>query len=233
MLVEERSKVVVTLLRQVKKSKDDSFKVTDEVFNTILHLVGMIFALVGAVYLIAFSDDAWKYVGFSVYGFSLIFLFLSSVLHHGWNLSKKGNEVLRKFDYSAVYLLIAGTFTPLCLVTLRGKFGWVLFGVVWFLTIIGITMKFVFQKMPKWVTNTIYISMGWLGLIFALPLFAINIGQTIILGVGGIFYTIGAFIFYYEQPNIIKGKFGFHEIWHVFVLLGAFTHWLMMYIYVL
>ncbi len=221
----------------MKLSKDGSVHVTDEVINTITHILGAIFSVLGTVILVVLSAKeatVWHVVSFSVYGASLIMLFLASTLHHGLNLSEKLNELFRLFDYLAIYLLIAGTYTPLCLVVQRNVWGWSLFGVVWGLTVIGITIKSVFPELPKWVSNTFYIGIGWIGVILilrSLPIIGIT-GFALIL-TGGVLYTVGALIFYFEKPNPIPGKFGFHEIWHLFVLTGAVLHYLFMYFIVL
>ncbi len=219
------------------RSKDGSIHVTDEVINTVTHLAGTIFAVLGTVLLIVFSaaqGKVWHIVSFSVYGFSLILLFLASTFHHGLNLKPKFNELFRLFDYLAIYLLIAGTYTPLCLVVQRNLWGWSLFGVVWALTAVGITIKSVFPRLPRWVSHTFYICIGWVGAVLVVKSFSIIgvSGFLMILG-GGILYTLGAVIYYLEKPNPIPGKFGFHEIWHLFVLAGAALHYLFMYTIVL
>ena len=226
------------------KSKDDSVHVTDEVFNTASHLAGTIIAVLGTVLLILkgatgdYDDKPWRIVSFSVYGATLILMFLCSTLHHGINAKRSTEELFRLFDYFAIFPLIAGTFTPICLVTLRGQpqWSWGMFGTIWGLAAIGILIKAVYPKIPKWVTNTIYLSMGWIGIILAIP-FYLTVRETfgilpiVFLTLGGVFYTVGSAIFYGEWPNPIKGKFGFHEIWHIFVILGAASHYMIMYFY--
>lgn len=218
-------------------SKDGSIHVTDEVINTVTHMTGAIFSLLGTVLLIVLSAEQgkpWHIVSFSIYGFSLIFLFLASSFHHGLQLSKKINELFRQFDYFAIYILIAGTYTPLCLIMNRTPWGWSIFGVVWLLAAIGITIKAVFPDIPGWVSHTLYISMGWAGAVLivrSIPLLG-TLGSVLILS-GGILYTLGAGIYYIEKPNPVPGKFGFHEIWHLFVLAAAALHLLFMYIVVL
>jgi hemolysin III len=218
-------------------SKDGSVHVTDEIINTATHMVGGFFALFGTALLIvsaAGEGKVWHVVSFAVYGVSLISLFVASSLHHGVNLSKRLNDVFRLFDYIAIYLLIAGTYTPLCLVVQRNKWGWTLFGVVWALTAIGITIKSIYPELPRWVSNTFYIGIGWVGAILivrSIPI--IGWGGFALILAGGVVYTVGAMIFYFERPNPVPGKFGFHEIWHLFVLTGAVLHYLFMYFIVL
>ncbi len=218
-------------------SKDGSIHVTDEVINTITHMAGAVFALLGLVILVVTASsrgEVWKIISFSIYGFSLFFLFLCSTFHHGLNLSDRLNDFFRLFDYVAIYILIAGSYTPICLVLGRGVWGWSVFGVVWIIAAVGIVVKSIFPDLPRWVSHTLYLSMSWVGIILMIkliPLFGIG-GFVLLLG-GGIFYTVGAAIYYLEKPNPIPGKFGFHEIWHLFVLAGAFLHYLFMYLVVL
>ena len=214
-------------------SKDGSKHVTDEVVNTITHTAGAIFALLGMVFLIVQSavySDVWHVVGFSIYGASLFLLFMASAFHHGINGSDRLNNFFRLFDYLSIFVLIAGTYTPICLILSRDTWGWSTFGVVWLLAAAGITIKSVFPSVPKWFTNTLYICMGWIGaaLIFhVLPI--IGYSGVLQILIGGLLYSVGAVIFYIEKPNPVPEKFGFHEIWHVFVLGGAVTHYFFMY----
>ena len=220
-----------------KLSKDGSVHVTDEVINTQTHLLGTVFAILGAVLLIVKSSvmgRPWYIIAFAIYGLSLVGVFTASSLHHGVNASKRIEFILRQIDYFAIFPLIAGTYTPLCLILVRNWLGWSIFGVVWGLAAAGLTLKSVFVNLPKWITNTMYISMGWVGTVIAFPIFpAIGWGGIFFLALGGIFYSGGFLIFYIERPNPLPGKFGFHEIWHILVILGAAAHYLLMYFYVL
>ena len=214
-------------------SKDGSRHVTDEIINTVTHTAGAIFSLLGMVILIvqsAVAGSVWHIVAFSIYGMSLFMLFLSSAFHHGIDGSPGLNAFFRLFDYLSIFVLIAGTYTPLCLVLSRDSWGWSTFGVVWLLAAAGISIKAVFPSIPKWFTNTLYVCMGWIGaaLIYhILPVIEPS-GIFMILA-GGVIYSIGAVIFYIEKPNPFPGKFGFHEIWHIFVLCGAVIHYIFMY----
>lgn len=144
---------------------------------------------------------------------------------------------LRMLDYLAIYPLIAGTFTPFCLVFLHDSvIGWSFFGVAWFLALFGmiLTSKFGPDLIPKWLSMTIYITIGWLGAILAVWLAReIGMGGLSLFILGGVSYTAGGYIYATEQPNPIPGRFGFHEIWHVAVMLGAAFHYAVMYLYVL
>ena len=223
--------------RKRRLSKDGSVHVTDEIINTQTHIIAAIFALLGFVILVVKSSimgKVWHIVSFSIYGFSLFVLFLFSSMHHGINASKKTESLFRLFDYFAIYPLIAGTFTPLCLVLVRNWFGWSILGMIWSLAIIGLTIKAIFPLLPKWYSNTIYISMGWIGGILALPLLKVlDIYGLLLLLLGGVFYSIGFIIFIIEKPNPLPGKFGFHEIWHILVILGSLSFYLLMFFFVL
>jgi len=227
----------MNIMKRKILSKDGSVFVTDEIINTQTHIIGTIFAILGAALLIVKSSTAakpWHIVSFSIYGVTLIALFLASSLHHGINSKKKIESIFRLFDYFAIFPLIAGTYTPLCLILLRDWLGWTVFGVIWFLAILGIVLKAINPKLPKWVSSVFYITMGWIGVIIAFPLIKfIKCDGLFYLILGGIFYSIGFIIFTIEKPNPVKGKFGFHEIWHIFVLLGAGSHFLLMFVKVL
>jgi hemolysin III len=216
-------------------SRDGSVHVTDERFNTVSHLFASCFALAGAALLIAQAGeqaDPWKIVGFSIYGLSLMSLFVSSTMHHGLDHSPRYNEVLRTLDYDSVFFLIAGTVTPIVLVLFRNTYGWTVFGAVWAIALLGIVLRSLVRHLPKYVTNTLYITLGWLTILLAgagpLP-----VGALVLMGAGGLVYTAGFVLFVLEKPNPWPGKFGFHEAWHFLVVIAAFLHYLLMYFYVL
>ena len=225
---------------QTKKlSRDGSIHATDEVINAASHMTAAMLSILGTVLLIseASSQGApWRIVSFSIYGASLIFLFSASALHHGINGSPELEQTLRMMDYFAIYPLIAGTFTPICLIPYHNDVvGWSFIAVVWSLAIVGmISTVQLFEKLPKWLTMTMYITLGWLGALMTywqLPIIGWS-GFSLFL-IGGIFYTVGGFIFSTEKPNPIPGHFGFHEIWHLFVIAGAASHWCLMYFFYL
>lgn len=218
-------------------SKDGSIYITNERINTITHLSGTIFSILGAVILIEMSGvkrNPWAIVSFSIYGLSLISLFLASTFHHGIDSNKKTETLLKKIDYITIFPLIAGTFTPICLIIYRSIIGWSILGVIWGIAAAGISGKSIFPSIPKWVSNTVYISMSWIGIFLAGPVYNnTGIPGLSLLLAGGLFYTSGFTIYTIEKPNLIKGIFGFHEIWHILVILGALSHYLLMYLYIL
>ncbi|MFK5634904.1 MULTISPECIES: hemolysin III family protein [unclassified Ornithinimicrobium] len=218
------------------RSRDGSIHVTDERFNTVSHIVGACFALAGAALLVtqaAEQGDPWKVVGFSVYGFSLVTLFVSSALHHGLDRGETFNDVLRTLDYTSVFLLIAGTVTPLVLVLFRTTYGWTVFGVVWAIAVLGIVMRSVWRQLPKYVTNTLYISLGWLTVLLVGGDVTLPWGALGLMAAGGVVYSVGFVVFVLERPNPRPGVFGFHELWHAMVVAAAALHFLLMYFYVL
>ena len=200
-----------------------------EKFNSISHLIGAILAAAGAVLLIvlaARTGDPWKIVSFSIYGAMLLMLYLSSVLYH--SVRGRAKDVLRKFDYCAIYLLIAGSYTPFTLVTLRGSWGWSLFGAVWSLALLGIAQELWLAKGARIVSLVIYFLMGWLAVIAIVPLIAALTWRGFIwLAAGGLFYTLGI-VFYATDHKVRHG----HGVWHLFVLGGSVCHYFAVLLYV-
>ncbi|MDY6942127.1 MAG: hemolysin III family protein [Pseudomonadota bacterium] len=194
-----------------------------EAFNSLSHLAGAALAIAGLVVLLASAandGDAWKIVSFSVYGTSLFSLFLVSTLYHG--LNGRAKRVFRVLDHQAIYLLIAGTYTPYTLVTLRGPLGWTLFGTVWGVAILGLVLDTVFPRRgPRIVPIFIYLILGWLGII-ALPelLDALSPSGFTWLLAGGILYSAGVIFYVFGHWQ----RWG-HGVWHVFVLAASASHY--------
>lgn len=200
-----------------------------ERFNSISALVGAALALAGAALLVVLAarqGDPWKFVSFAVYGTSLLLLFLFSTLYH--SLRGKAKSVFRKLDHNAIYFLIAGTYTPFTLVTLRGHWGWSLFIAIWTLAILGVVLDSLPHKGRRVVPLVIYLVMGWLGLLALQPLLqTLPLTAIVLLLAGGLFFTAG--IVFYALTHKVRYA---HGIWHVFVLTGAFTHYLAVLVYV-
>jgi len=218
------------------RSRDGSLHVTDERFNTVSHLFAACFALVGAALLVsqaAARGNAWKIVGLSVYGVCLVSLFVSSTMHHGLDRGPRINERLRTLDYDSVFLLIAGTVTPLVLVIFRNTYGWTVFGVVWIIASVGIVLRSVLRALPKHITNTLYIALGWLAVLLVGADGVLPTGALVLMAAGGLVYSAGFVVFVVERPNPWPGVFGFHETWHLMVIVAAVLHYLLMYFYVL
>ncbi len=190
----------------------------EEIANAVIHGIGALLSVAALTLLVLRGTDSWAVVSFAIYGASLILLFTASTLYHA--LTHEGaKRVFQVFDHGAIYLLIAGTYTPFCLVPLRGAWGWTLFGIEWGLAILGITLYAVGVKALKKIEVAVYILMGWCIVVGWTPLYRSVSGATLFwLIAGGVFYTAGTF--WYRQ----KIKRGTHVTWHVFVLAGAVAH---------
>lgn len=211
-------------------------KIKDPV-SALTHLFGALLSVVGLILLVhhaAIKVTVWHTVTFAIFGGSLILLYTASTVYHTLSVSDRATMVLRKIDHMMIYILIAGTYTPICLIPLRGVLGWSLFGSIWGIAIIGIVMKGFWLNAPRWLSTLFYTIMGWLVIVAFLPLVetvpAAGIGWLV---AGGILYTIGAVIYGTKWPKINWKFFGFHEIFHIFVLLGSFCHFWLMYRYIL
>jgi hemolysin III len=205
-----------------------------EPFNSYSHMLGVLLSIVGLVALVVESrGDPWQVVGFSIYGASLILLYSASTIYHWLHLSPRGNDFLRRLDHVAIFILIAGSYTPVCLVTLRGGWGWSLFGVVWSVALAGTVLKLFFKHLPAWATVTLYVGMGWLAVIAIDPLVRSFPATGLMwLLAGGLAYTAGALIYALERPDPFPEVFGHHEIFHIFVLAGSLLHFVFMARYV-
>jgi hemolysin III len=211
-----------------------AIKLKDPV-SGLTHFAGALLSIAALVLLVCFSAlhaTAWHVVSFSIFGASLILLYTASSLYHLLPLSEKATTIFRKIDHMMIFVLIAGTYTPLCLVPLRGAWGWSLFGTIWGLAFAGITMKVFWLHAPRWLYTSIYLGMGWIVVVALMPLDKIIPGGIPWLAAGGAFYSIGAVIYAIKKPNISKA-FGFHEIFHIFVILGSISHFWLMFRYVL
>ena len=200
-----------------------------ERFNSISHLVGAALALAGSSLLIVVAarlGDPWKMVSFSIYGVMLVTLYLFYTLYHSVRGTAK--DVLRKFDHCSIYLLIAGSYTPFALVSLRGAWGWSLLGVVWSLGLLGMVQEIWFAKGARVLSLVIYVLMGWMALVAVEPLWqALKPAGFAWLVAGGLFYTVGI-IFYATDHKVRHG----HGLWHLFVLAGSICHFLTVLLYV-
>jgi hemolysin III len=199
-----------------------------EPVNGLTHLGGALAALLGAIALliIARSDNA-KVLSVLVYGISLILLFSASSAYHLIQANSKNIQILRKLDHSAIYVLIAGTYTPFCVLAFSGFFHWDMLAIVWSFALVGIIVKIFYVKAPRWLNAAIYVLMGWLGISAVGQISAALPASAIVwLIVGGVIYTLGAVVYAARIFNFIPEKFGFHEIWHIFVLIAAMAHFI-------
>ncbi len=197
-----------------------------EPVSGLTHLGGAIAALIGQIVLLTLVwPGVEKLVSALVYGVSLIGLFSASAAYHLVNAGPKVTQILRKLDHSAIFLLIAGTYTPFCLNAFTGFFRWGLLAIIWGIAAVGIVVKLFYMGAPRWLSAGIYVLMGWLCLMAAGEMTTALTPFTLAwLIIGGVIYTLGAIVYTTKIFNFVPGKFGFHEVWHLFVLLGALAH---------
>jgi len=194
----------------------------------LTHLLTAIVALGGWIALIVIGGgEPGKIAALSVYGLSLVLMFGSSAAYHLIKAGPKGHILLRKLDHTAIYLLIAGSYTPICWLRLSGFWKWGLLAIVWSLAFIGIGVKIFVINAPRWVTAGVYVVMGWLAVLAVRPILAaLSPGALFWLAAGGIIYTLGAVVYILKKPDFVPGAFGFHELWHLFVILAAVAHYI-------
>ncbi|MBP7280944.1 MAG: hemolysin III family protein [Leptospiraceae bacterium] len=200
-----------------------------EKINSISHLVGASLSLVGWILLIIFSSltgDPWKIVGCTIYGFSLFFMYLFSTLYHSFK--GRAKTVFQIFDHIAIYILIAGTYTPITLVTLRGKMGWIIFGLVWGIALVGTIFKTVWTGKSDRISTAFYVLAGWTILLDITELYEKFPRDGFYwIFAGGVLYTVGAF--FYLKDSMRRN----HEIWHFFVLFASICHYVAIFFYLI
>lgn len=198
-----------------------------EPVNSLTHWAGAILALIGLIALIIIGwDTPAKIISFAIYGISLIFMFSASATYHMVRVRDKALEVFRKIDHAAIFVLIAGTYTPFCVNAFEGFWKWGMLSIIWSLALVGIIVKIFYIRAPRWLNAGIYVLMGWLSvaaagqMLEALPTWVFGW-----LIAGGVIYTLGAIVYATKIFNFKPGVFGFHEVWHIFVLLAAAAHY--------
>ncbi|HMW56935.1 MAG TPA: hemolysin III family protein [Accumulibacter sp.] len=201
-----------------------------EKFNAWTHLVGAILAVAGTAVLVvlaARSGDAWKMVSISIYGATLVLLYSFSALYHSFR--GRAKDILRKLDHQSIYLLIAGSYTPFCLVTLRGPWGWSLLAVVWGLALLGGVQELCMRSEARTLSMVIYIVMGWAVVVALVPMLeALGVAGFAWVAAGGVFYT-GGIVFYVLDTRLRHA----HGVWHLFVMAGSAAHYFAVLFYVL
>lgn len=206
-----------------------------EPINTITHGTGAIFSVIGLIFLLNKAiryDSLSQFVAFSMFGVSMVLLYTASSLYHSLHVKEKTLGLLQKIDHSMIYVFIAGSYTPICLLVLDGGWKWGFFITVWILAVSGVIKKFLWMSAPRWLSTSFYLGMGWLA-VFLFPILFTKLPLAFIgwIVAGGLAYTVGAVIYSIEKPNPIPEWFGHHEIWHLFVLAGTFSHYWAIYIY--
>lgn len=213
-----------------EQSISKRYTVREEITNSITHGIGMLLSIAGLVLLATLAcryGDAWHIVSCSIFGTTLILLYTASTLYHSIP-HPRAKEILRIIDHSAIFLLIAGTYTPFTLVNLRGHWGWSLFGVIWGLALLGIIFQLTPLRRSKVLSLVLYIGMGWAVVVAAKPLLASVAPQgLLLLAAGGLAYTLGVVFYVWRKlPH-------HHAIWHIFVLSGSILHFFAVLFYVI
>ncbi len=203
----------------------------------LTHFIGFLLAILGLVLLILKAADPvkpWHIATFSIFSAGMILLYMASTLYHWLPLSETGIQRLRRVDHIMIFIMIAATYTPVCLIPLRDSIGWELFFSVWSIAAVGLFVKVFWLQAPRWLSVSMYVTMGWLAILGIVPIIkALQPGGVFWLVSGGLFYTFGAAIYAVKRPNPWPNRFGFHEIFHIFVMLGSFSHFMMMYRYII
>jgi hemolysin III len=201
---------------------------TEEIFHGITHGIGAALSLAGLVILVVLAaqmGDVWRIVSFSIYGGSLTLLYLASTLYHSFQ-DERHKRFFRHFDHLSIFLLIAGTYTPVTLISLRGAWGWTLFALIWGFAVSGIVYELLFLGRYKWITMSIYLGMGWLAVVAIKPMLTmVPRGLFWWLLAGGLCYTGG--VFFYARKKMRYH----HVLWHLFVLFGSACHFLGFFFY--
>lgn len=206
--------------------------------SALTHFIGWMMALLAATPLLikaSHSPDKIHMISLGIFIYSMIGLYAASTIYHTFDISKKINKHLKKIDHMMIFVLIAGTYTPVCLVAIRGRMGIILMSIVWGIALLGIIFKAVWVTCPKWLSSILYIGMGWICVIaFTQILNALPMKAFAWLLAGGIIYTIGGVIYALKLPvfNSLHKNFGSHEIFHLFVMGGSICHFILMYQYI-
>lgn len=207
-----------------------------ELISSITHFIGFLLSIAALVILVVLASiyrTPWHVVSFAIFSTSLILLYSASMIYHIIPVSNRWKKRFQKIDHSMIYVLIAGSYTPLCLVCLRSSLGWSLFGVIWGLAVLGIIWKSIFIKMKGWIgalSSIIYLVMGWLLIIAFIPLVkCLSFEGFLWLLAGGLFYSSGIIFFILDYFLKKKRIISMHDIFHIFVLIGSFcTFWVML-----
>ncbi len=209
-------------------------KIIKDPFSSISHMVGFIAAIPILSVLIIKSKNTYSIVSFAIFGAALMLLYGASATYHAVNAKEKITNILRRIDHMMIFILIAGTYTPICLISLKGLTGYVLLIIIWSCAILGIVIKIFWMNAPRFISTLMYVLMGWCAAFAFYPIIkSVSFAGFSFLLAGGIAYTIGAVIYALKWPRICTKYFGFHDLFHLFVLAGSTLHVIFMFIYVL
>lgn len=209
-----------------------------EPINSFTHLIGAVISLIGTILLLLFGKNGeplttTAFISMVIFGLSLVLLYTTSGIYHLVKSTDKVLLKLKKLDHAMIFVLIAGSYTPFCLLSLTGIWKWSIISIVWTLAIVGIFLKVFWINMPRWLSTGLYIGMGWIAIFALKPLYvSLSFGGFFWLVCGGIMYTIGGVIYGLKKPNF-SSSFGFHELFHIFVMLGSACHYWAIFNYVL
>ena len=200
----------------------------------LTHLAAAVLSALGlGVLLWLGRDNLIKELSLLVYGIGLVLMFSSSAVYHLVKAGTRVTQLLRKLDHSAIYLLIAGTYTPICLHFFSGFWRWGMLGIIWSMALAGVVVKLFIIRAPRWLTAGVYLVMGWMSVMAVNEIIrSMPAGALVWLVLGGVFFTIGAVVYIRKWPDFYPGVFGFHEVWHIFVILGAFSHFVVIAAYI-
>lgn len=202
-----------------------------EPFNGLSHLVGAISSFLGgiALLIIGWTGNV-RIISVIIYIISLISMFSASATYHMALVKPGAQDILRKVDHSAIFLLIAGTYTPICLNSFTGFWRLGFLSIIWGIAVVGIIIKIFYIRAPRWLNASMYVLMGWISILAWRQMAGLPLGTLVWLIVGGVIYTFGAIIYATKMFNFVPGKFGFHEVWHLFVIGGALAHFISVFL---
>lgn len=205
-----------------------------EPVNGLTHLFAACLAVIGLVILMFAGPHTYiSGLALLLYGICLTLMFTSSAVYHLTKATPEGLKKLRKLDHSAIFLTIAGTYTPICLYFFNGFWQWGMLTIIWIVAIAGIGFKLLYIGAPRWISTIIYLVMSWFAVAGMGEILRTMPGGALFwFFAGGVFYTVGAVMYAMKKPNFFNGKLGFHEIWHVFVILGAFSHYMVIAVFI-
>lgn len=199
----------------------------NEAFSFFSHAAGAVAAFIALILLVSHADGPLAIAAFAIYGGTMIAMFTTSALHH---VAHADEGFFRRLDMSAIYLFIAGTYTPFLLLGVPRAWGIPMLAVVWTFALAGVVLRWTLPKTPRWVTATIYLTMGWMSLVGVYPLFqSVGWRPVVLLALGGVVYSIGAVVYARKRPDPWPHYVGYHGLWHVFVLGGAALHFVLVW----